>query len=87
MTRRALAASAAVTALALALTGCVAKSEAAEAIAVDITDEHREAPDLKLAGPLHLPEELLRRDPLARESDQNQHSSPHDVQSSTCPRS
>ena len=39
MTRRALAASAAVTALALALTGCVAKSEAAEAIAVDITDD------------------------------------------------
>jgi iron uptake system component EfeO len=39
MTRRALAASAAVTALALALTGCVAKSDLAQAIAVDITDD------------------------------------------------
>lgn len=39
MTRRALAASAAVTALALALTGCVAKAELAQAIAVDITDD------------------------------------------------
>ncbi|WP_448002179.1 iron uptake system protein EfeO [Agromyces bauzanensis] len=39
MTRRALAASAAVTALALALTGCVAKTEPAQAIAVDITDD------------------------------------------------
>lgn len=39
MTRRALAASAAVTALALALTGCVAKADLASAIAVDITDD------------------------------------------------
>jgi iron uptake system component EfeO len=39
MTRRALAVSAAVTALALALTGCVAKSDLAQAIAVDITDD------------------------------------------------
>ncbi|WP_448808097.1 iron uptake system protein EfeO [Agromyces bauzanensis] len=39
MTRRALAASAAVTALALALTGCVAKTDLAKAIAVDITDD------------------------------------------------
>ena len=39
MTRRALAASAAVTALALALTGCVAKSDAATAIGVDISDD------------------------------------------------
>ena len=39
MTRRALAASLAVTALALALTGCVAKSDLATAIAVDITDD------------------------------------------------
>ena len=39
MTRRALAASAAVTALALALTGCVAKADLAQAIAVDITDD------------------------------------------------
>ena len=39
MNRRALAASAAVTALALALTGCVAKSDLAEAIGVDITDD------------------------------------------------
>lgn len=39
MIRRALAASAAVTALALALTGCVAKTDLATAIAVDITDD------------------------------------------------
>jgi iron uptake system component EfeO len=39
MFRRALAASAAVTALALALTGCVAKADLAQAIAVDITDD------------------------------------------------
>ena len=39
MTRRALAASAAVTALALALTGCVAKSDLAQSIPVDITDD------------------------------------------------
>ncbi|MFF2272542.1 iron uptake system protein EfeO [Agromyces sp. NPDC058136] len=39
MTRRALAASAAATALALALTGCVAKSDLASAIGVDITDD------------------------------------------------
>ena len=39
MTRRALAASAAVTALALALTGCVAKSDLASAIPVKITDD------------------------------------------------
>jgi iron uptake system component EfeO len=39
MTRRALAASAAVTALALALTGCVAKADLASAITVDITDD------------------------------------------------
>ena len=39
MTRRALAASAAVTALALALTGCVAKSDLAQSIPVAITDD------------------------------------------------
>ncbi|WP_139415561.1 iron uptake system protein EfeO [Agromyces laixinhei] len=39
MTRRALATSAAVTAFALALTGCVAKADLASAISVDITDD------------------------------------------------